>query len=50
VPGGVKLMSHQSHEDRVYTVSLAFSISLGDAFDAEKLQAYPPGQRSHSTG
>jgi quercetin dioxygenase-like cupin family protein len=44
VPGGVKLMSHSHPEDRVYTViSGIFYIGLGDEFDAEKLQAYPPG-------
>jgi quercetin dioxygenase-like cupin family protein len=44
VPAGVKLMPHKHHEDRVYTViSGVFYIGLGDRFDAEKLQAYPPG-------
>ena len=44
VPGGVKLMPHRHPEDRVYTViSGVFYIGLGDHFDAEKLQAYPPG-------
>jgi len=44
VPGGVKLMPHQHPEDRVYTViSGVFYIGIGDRFDAEKLQAYPPG-------
>lgn len=44
VPGGVKLMPHSHPEDRVYTViSGIFYIGLGDEFDAEKLQAYPPG-------
>jgi Cupin domain. len=44
VPGGVKLMPHRHPEDRVYTViSGTFYIGLGDEFDAEKLQAYPPG-------
>ena len=44
VPGGVKLMPHRHPEDRVYTViSGVFYIGLGDKFDAEKLQAYPPG-------
>lgn len=43
-PHGVKLMPHQHSEDRVYTViSGVFYIGLGDTFDAEKLQAYPPG-------
>jgi quercetin dioxygenase-like cupin family protein len=44
VPHGVKLMPHRHPEDRVYTVlSGVFSIGLGDQFDADKLQAYPPG-------
>jgi quercetin dioxygenase-like cupin family protein len=44
VPHGVKLMPHRHSEDRVYTViSGVFYIGLGDRFDADKLQAYPPG-------
>jgi quercetin dioxygenase-like cupin family protein len=44
VPRGVKLMPHRHPEDRVYTVmSGVFYIGLGDRFDAEKLEAYPPG-------
>ena len=44
VPGGVKLMPHQHPEDRVYTViSGVFYIGLGDEFDPDKLEAYPPG-------
>jgi quercetin dioxygenase-like cupin family protein len=44
VPGGVKLMPHAHPEDRVYTViSGVFYIGLGDHFDDDKLQAYPPG-------
>ena len=44
VPHGVKLMPHRHPEDRIYTViSGVFYIGLGDEFDAEKLQAYPPG-------
>src|SRR3974377_1767676 len=44
VPCGVKLMPHRHPEDRIYTViSGVFYIGLGDQFDAEKLQAYPPG-------
>jgi quercetin dioxygenase-like cupin family protein len=43
-PHGVKLMPHQHPEDRVYTViSGVFYIGLGDQFDTDKLQAYPPG-------
>jgi quercetin dioxygenase-like cupin family protein len=44
VPHGAKLMPHRHPEDRVYTViSGTFYIGLGDQFDADKLQAYPPG-------
>jgi quercetin dioxygenase-like cupin family protein len=44
VPHGVKLMPHQHPEDRVYTViSGVFYIGLGDQFDPNKLEAYPPG-------
>jgi quercetin dioxygenase-like cupin family protein len=44
VPHGVKLMPHKHPEDRVYTViSGVFYIGLGDVFDPDKLQAYPPG-------
>jgi quercetin dioxygenase-like cupin family protein len=44
VPHGVKLMPHQHPEDRVYTViSGVFYIGLGDQFDPDKLEAYPPG-------
>ncbi|MET7393145.1 cupin domain-containing protein [Dactylosporangium sp. NPDC005572] len=44
VPGGVKLMPHRHPEDRVYTVmSGVFYIGLGEQFDGDKLEAYPPG-------
>jgi len=44
VPSGVKLMPHRHPEDRIYTViSGVFYIGLGDEFDGEKLEAYPPG-------
>jgi quercetin dioxygenase-like cupin family protein len=44
VPGGVKLMPHRHSEDRIYTViSGVFYIGLGDEFDPDKLEAYPPG-------
>jgi hypothetical protein len=44
VPHGVKLMPHWHPEDRVYTViSGVFYVGLGDHFDADRLQAYPPG-------
>jgi quercetin dioxygenase-like cupin family protein len=43
-PHGVKLMPHKHPEDRIYTViSGIFYVGLGDEFDEEKLQAYPPG-------
>ena len=44
VPRDVKLMPHTHPEDRVYTViSGIFYIGIGDRFDADKLEAYPPG-------
>jgi quercetin dioxygenase-like cupin family protein len=44
VPRDVKLMPHRHPEDRVYTVmSGVFYIGLGERFDPDKLQAYPPG-------
>jgi len=44
VPRGVKLMPHRHSEDRVYTViSGVFYIGVGEAFDPDKLEAYPPG-------
>jgi quercetin dioxygenase-like cupin family protein len=44
VPHDVKLMPHRHPEDRVYTViSGVFYIGLGDHFDEDRLQAYPPG-------
>ena len=44
VPHGEKLMPHRHPEDRVYTViSGIFYIGLGAEFDANKLEAYPPG-------
>ena len=44
VPSGVKLMPHRHPEDRVYTViSGVFYIGLGDRFNPDKLEAYPPG-------
>jgi quercetin dioxygenase-like cupin family protein len=44
VPHGVKLMPHRHPEDRVYTImSGVFYIGLGDRFDPDKLQAFPPG-------
>jgi hypothetical protein len=44
VPAGVRLMPHRHAEDRVYTVmSGVFYIGLGDQFDGDKLEAFPPG-------
>ena len=44
VPSGVKLMPHGRPEARVYTViSGVFYIGLGNQFDGEKMEAYPPG-------
>ena len=44
VPHGVKLMPHRHPEDRIYTViSGVFYIGLGDQFDVDALEAYPPG-------
>ena len=44
MPAGGKLMPHSHPEDRIYTVmSGVFYIGLGDQFDADKMQAYPPG-------
>jgi len=44
VPNLVKLMPHRHPEDRIYTViSGVFYIGIGDEFNADKLEAYPPG-------
>ena len=44
LPSGVKLMPHKHPEDRIYTVmSGVFYIGIGDEFDGDKMQAYPPG-------
>jgi len=44
LPHGVKLMPHRHPEDRIYTVMAGiFYIGRGDKFDADKLEAYPPG-------
>jgi quercetin dioxygenase-like cupin family protein len=43
-PGGTKLMPHRHPEDRIYTVmSGVFYIGLGEVFDGDKVEAYPPG-------
>lgn len=40
----MKLMPHRHSEDRIYTViSGVFYVGQGDEFDADKLEAYPPG-------
>ena len=44
LPFGVKLMPHRHPEDRIYTVmSGVFYIGLGEEFDGDKVEAYPPG-------
>ena len=44
VRSGAKLPPHWHPGDRVYTViSGVFYIGLGERFDSEKLEAYPPG-------
>jgi quercetin dioxygenase-like cupin family protein len=41
---GGKLMPHRHPEDRIYTVmSGVFYIGLGETFDPDRLNAYPPG-------
>ena len=41
---GAKLMPHRHPEDRIYTViSGVFYIGLGERFDGDKVNAYPPG-------
>jgi quercetin dioxygenase-like cupin family protein len=43
-PSGAKLMPHRHPEDRLYTVmSGVFYIGIGDRFDGDKVQAFPPG-------
>jgi quercetin dioxygenase-like cupin family protein len=44
MPSGAKMMPHRHPEDRIYTViSGVFYIGVGEEFDGDKLQAYPPG-------
>jgi hypothetical protein len=44
-PSGAKLMPHRHPEDRLYTVmSGVFYIGIGDRFDGDKVQAFPPGE------
>ena len=40
---GVKLMPHRHPEDRTYTVVSGIYIGMGAPFDADNLEAYPPG-------
>jgi hypothetical protein len=43
-PSGVRLMPRRHPEDRAYTViSGVFYIGLGEEFDGDELDAYPPG-------
>jgi len=43
-PRGVTLPPHRHPEDRVYTViSGVFYVGRGEEFDANKLEAFPPG-------
>jgi quercetin dioxygenase-like cupin family protein len=43
-PDGVKVMPHTHPEDRIYTIiSGVFYIGLGEEFDGDKVEAYPPG-------
>ena len=50
-PGGTKLMPHRHPEDRIYTVmSGVFYIGLGDQFDGDKVQAFPPGSDARTAG
>jgi hypothetical protein len=51
VPSGVKLMPHCHPKDRVYTImSGVFYIGLGEKFDGERLEEYPPGSVIVLTG
>jgi quercetin dioxygenase-like cupin family protein len=44
VPDGVRLMPHRHPEDRIYTVmSGVFYIGLGERFEADRMEAFPPG-------
>jgi hypothetical protein len=43
-PGGTVLPPHKHQEDRIYTVIAGvFYIGRGEKFDADALEAYPPG-------
>jgi len=44
MPPGGKMMPHRHPEDRIYTVmSGVFYIGLGEQFDGDKVEGYPPG-------
>jgi quercetin dioxygenase-like cupin family protein len=44
LPSGAKLMPHRHPEDRIYrAMSGVYYIGLGEAFDGDKVTAYPPG-------
>jgi quercetin dioxygenase-like cupin family protein len=44
LPAGTKMMPHKHPEDRIYTViEGVFYVGRGEAFDAEKLEAFGPG-------
>jgi quercetin dioxygenase-like cupin family protein len=44
VRGGGELMPHRHSEDRIYTViSSVFYVGVGEEFEPDKLEAYPPG-------
>ncbi len=44
MPADGKLMPHRHPEDRIYTVmSGVFYVGLGERFDPDRLNAYPPG-------
>jgi quercetin dioxygenase-like cupin family protein len=44
VPSGTKVMPHTHREHRIYTVmSGVFYIGVGEQFDEEAVNAYPPG-------
>jgi quercetin dioxygenase-like cupin family protein len=44
LPAGTKMEPHRHPEDRLYTViSGVFYIGLGEQFDSDKLESYPPG-------
>jgi hypothetical protein len=40
-------MPHKHPDDRIYTVMSGVSIGLGESFDGDKVEAYPPGIDLH---